>query len=90
MKKLIKITALLLAVITITASLSGCSLVADARNAQAFYGTNEDGISIITYGKQEYCLLPATDALSPTTDDDADLIYATEPDVPVLLSFLLS
>lgn len=89
MKKLIKNIAVLLIVITVTVSLSGCSLVTEARNSQAFYGTNQDGISSIKYGNQEYYLLPSTELLSPTIDDDADYIYATKPDVPVLLSFFL-
>ncbi len=89
MKKLIKNIAVLFVVITVAASLSGCSLVSDARSSQAFYGTNQDGISSIKYQSQEYYLLPSTELLSPTIDDDADYIYATKPDVPVLLSFFL-
>ena len=89
MKRFLKVIALIISSIILILSLSGCNLLNEARNSQAFYGTNSDGISTITYGKTEYYLLPSSETLSPEFSSNTNSIFATKHDVPVLLSFFL-
>lgn len=83
MKKLIKITALLLAVITIIASLSGCSLLDELR-ASCGYIEEVEGTTCISYNDVVYKALPFDERLSPIFNYD-ETFYISEPDIPLLL-----
>ncbi|MBE6750355.1 MAG: hypothetical protein E7560_04250 [Ruminococcaceae bacterium] len=71
-------------VISLCLSLCSCQLIDDARAAHGIY-TDKN----IQLGEDKYILLPYSYNLRPNYDYSSDTIYATEPDVPVLLSSML-
>lgn len=87
MKKVMKLTALLLCVLFITASFSSCiyrSDIEEMRSEHAFW--TEKGT--ILYGDDEYIPLPSCKYLNAVWYD-MNTVYVTEADVPVLLSHTL-
>ncbi len=85
MKKIIKITALILIISVIGILLCGCNGLDKMKASQAFF--TKDGK--IVYGNTEYLPLPESEELLPLTDNEFEYIYVTAEDVPVLLSQFL-
>ncbi len=84
MKKVCKIFALLLTVALLCSTLTGCIALDEARKAQAFYTPEGD----ILWNNATYRRLPECDEFQPLYGDTLDTVYATQPEVPVLLKNL--
>lgn len=84
MKKVKRILALLLALILVCLSATGCNAIDDMRARHGYY--TESGS--IMLGKTEYRLLPTSKYLA-TLDTGDGSVYVTDKDVPVLLSTTL-
>lgn len=84
MKKVTRILALLLALMLVCLSATGCNAIDDLRARHGYY--TESGS--IMLDKTEYRLLPDNEYFSPI-NADVDSIYVTDKDVPVLLSAML-
>lgn len=82
MKKAIRCILVVVAVLCLCASLSGCSMIEEMRAA---HGVKTDA-NTVTYNGEEYKKLPASDILMPIFSKDMKELYVTAPDVPVLLS----
>ncbi len=86
MKKIFKISALILAVVVMCLSFSGCSELDDMREAHATW-TEKGNTDSITYHDEVYRKIDCSENLYPAfSNSNWDPIYITEPDVPVLLS----
>ena len=88
MRGYIKHIILILSSLILMFTLSGCDIVGDARSTHA-YTQVKNGEASIIYGDIEYKLLPSNENLSPLATDYDNIIYVTEPDVPVLLSYFI-
>ena len=84
MKKTTRILALCIALVFVCLSATGCNAIEEMRERHGFY-TKTGSIMI---GDTEYLLLPENEYFSPLRDN-ADEIYVTDKDVPVLLSAML-
>ncbi len=82
MKKVKRSLALLLALILVCLSATGCNAIEEMRNNQAFY-TETGGVKL---RDTDYLPLPQNEYFRPFKRDDNTVIRITEPDVPVLLS----
>lgn len=90
MKKIFKISALILAVVVMCLSFSGCAELDDMREAHATW-TEEGNTESINYNGEVYKLLEDTGSIYPAFANSSRCdVYVTEPDVPVLLSQDLS
>lgn len=84
MKKATRLIALFAALILVCLSATGCNAIDDMRAHHGFY-TKTGSIML---GDTEYLLLPENEYFSPLSDN-ADAVYVTDKDVPVLLSAML-
>lgn len=84
MKKILKISAITLAVIVMCLSFTGCAQLDDMKEHHAVW-TQSGNASSITYNDTEYVLIENTNGDNPAYKETEEL-YVTEADVPVLLS----
>ena len=84
MKKTTRILALCIALVFVCLSATGCNAIEEMRERHGFY--TKTGSIVID--DTEYLLLPKNKYFSPLRDN-ADQIYVTDKDVPVLLSAML-
>lgn len=84
MKKNIKFSVLIIALLMLCLCLTGCSELDTMREQQAFW-TEKGSVDSITYNGIEYKRLPGYDPPAPT-GYQFQPVFVTDPDVPVLLS----
>lgn len=86
MKKILKISALILAVVVMCLSFSGCAQLDTMREQHATW-TEAGNTDSITYKGEVFKKLETTNGIYPARSSSQwNGIYVTEPDVPVLLS----
>jgi len=85
MKKLVQRIAIVLLVCCLCIGLGGCKALDEARANHAKW--SESGTILL--GDTEYILVENSENLYPTIDYFESSVHVTEPDVPVLLSFIL-
>ncbi len=86
MKKILKISALGLAVIIMCMSFCGCAELDEQKESQAFW-TEAGSKDSITYNGKTYKLLENNEYHNPQYNHGwGKTIFVTEPDVPILLS----
>ena len=85
MKKITKISALVIAVTLMCLSFTGCAELDKMKEQQAFW-TEKGSKNSITYDGAEYIAIDNPDSYNPTYNSNEDFIYVTDADVPVLLS----
>ena len=83
MKKFIRTAILVFALTVLCFSLSGCHALDELRNTQAF--RNDDGT--ISYNGQIYKALPHIEEFEDLFFAFDDIVYITDKDVPVLMTF---
>ncbi len=83
MKKIIRLTALILLAITVISSLSGCKMLDRMRDT---HGIVSDDGSVIDLGGKKYLRLPECEDLS--LSDVENTVRVTGSDVPVLVAHL--
>lgn len=88
MKKNIKFSVLIIALLMLCLCLTGCSELDTMREQQAFW-TEKGSIDSITYNGIEYKKLPGYEPPAPT-GHQFQPVFVTDADVPVLLSNELS
>lgn len=86
MKKNVKTVLVLLTAVGLLLCLCGCSGLENMRKKQAFPGENGE----ILWNGAVYKALPGNEDFYVETGDYSELVYVTEPDVPVLLSSMFS
>ena len=84
MKRIFRVLALILITVILASSLSGCLLIDEMREEQAFIGEE----NTIEYKGKKYMLLPVDEALKPIAIKN-NSVSVTEKDVPVLLSAIM-
>lgn len=84
MKKNIKFSVLIIALLMLCLCLTGCSELDTMREQQAFW-TEKGSVDSITYNGIEYKILPGNNHPIPMGYKH-NPIFVTDPDVPVLLS----
>ena len=81
MKKVLRVTALVLVVSTLLLTLCGCGWLDEMKKTHGLW--NDDGS--ISLGDSQYLLLPYDEYLNPE-DEDNIWVYVTDKSVPVLMS----
>ncbi len=80
MKKVLKIFVSCVIVVSLCLTLTGCNMLDEMRASQGFWQKD----ATIKFRGAKYLPLPACNALDPNWS--LDIMYVTQPDVPVLLS----
>lgn len=84
MKRIFRVLGLILITVIVATSLSGCLLIDEMREEQAFIVEE----NIIEYKGKKYMLLPVDETLKPISTENKSA-QVTEKDVPVLLSAII-
>ncbi len=83
MKRMFRLLCILLTLVFLCASFSGCMAIDDIRKEQAFWGKD----NTVIYMDKEYKLLPSSEYLKPQCNE-YKIVSVTDSDVPLLLCFI--
>lgn len=86
MKKARKILALIALCAMLCCVLCSCNKLDSLKARQAFWNGNDNWFSDINYNGQVYKKIPQASTINTNVIETSNMVYITEPDVPVLLS----
>ena len=82
MKKILRLTALVLTLLMLIFTFCGCDAIDEARKNHGFWQDADK--TVIELGGKEYKLLPECQYLNPSIDNSYDYVSVTDKDVPLL------
>lgn len=82
MKKILRLTALVLTLLMLIFTFCGCDAIDEARKNHGFWQDADK--TVIELGGKEYKLLPECQYLNPSVDNSYDYVSVTDKDVPLL------
>lgn len=82
MKKVLRLTSLVLTLLMLIFTFCGCTAIDEARKNHGIWKDADK--TVIELGGKEYKLLPECQYLNPSVANDYDCVSVTEKDVPLL------